>query len=271
VRGVSFALHPGNSLKISNNKIYRYGNERGIFMRHLVFITVIIATLISAGCINGIQSNSSSHSTNTTNISGSPLYTSGDIIAYSGSPPGSGNIILGYDPLKDNYQYLGAWKSADGNWTFDSSTHISVMSRNYTEQNFQKLANIQSTSFVPIPTMWDSTGTPVSISAQHLDLDENNVSRILMDCKDTNQISNYHMGYSITDSLCVKAFDYYVNTKGHYPPNPFEAEANTAKEQLKCAHGDDSYSYDQCLQIAGGYSKSWIMQGWCSLRSDSRC
>ena len=62
--------------------------------------------------------------------------------------------------------------------------------------------------------------------------------------------------------------------------NPYEKNATIALELLHCYHGDDSYSYDDCVTIATRdlpelgapvSDVSMVMKDWCKIRTDPRC
>jgi len=86
------------------------------------------------------------------------------------------------------------------------------------------------------------------------DVTELNMNRVLMDCKDVNNLGSYHMGYS-TSPVCVKAYDLYVSANKHYPPNPYEASVSTILEQQACAEGRLT-DLEYCAKIGVTFDKN---------------
>ena len=124
-----------------------------------VLTILIIVTILMSGCISTEQVSTPTVKNDDTTIpvTGSSLFIAGDIISIPGNTFNNGDLILGYDSERDNYQYVFAWKGDDGNWTFRSNSQMEVITKNRTElEHYEKLANIMSSSIKPIPTMYQT-------------------------------------------------------------------------------------------------------------------
>jgi len=91
----------------------------------------------------------------------------------------------------------------------------------------------------PSPTTELGTPTPTDsfvIPTNPRDVSEQNFNRVLMECKDVNNVGGQYWGYSKTP-VCVKAYDLYVSINKHVPSNPYEVSASKMNEQEACAQG----------------------------------
>lgn len=240
-------------------------------MRNLIFFILIAASLISAGCISENQSSLSAVST----VSSPTIITPSIPNAIVSTPIPQKDPIIG---TWDNYSKIsGTGTIYDGRGVHNIITFSEDGTYLYTSNTTDR--EIKNSGG------WAAQG--------------NNVYYIYMtDVQPTNRqtfvyypvenVLNNEGGDAYPGVIFQSYSRYYGGVSASVSPtsellnmqkhgNPYEVGSNTAREQLACMQGDDSYTFDQCLKIAGGDINSPYIgsthgvTGWCYWHYDSRC
>jgi hypothetical protein len=198
---------------------------------HDIVLGVTIVIIIAASGCTSPQSTAQNLENATVPLAGNLFFTSGDIISPAGNTFGNGRLVLGYDPERDNYQYVFAWKTDSGIWTFNKNYQIEVIRRDVIErENYEKLTNIKSSSIEPIPTMFQSM-TNTTQSAE-------NICDEWFACG--FGFGNFQGEPAGLSQRCHELYEMRMQNDQRVMTclkNPYEASGNNAVAKLHCMQG----------------------------------